>query len=276
MFVCSSLFKEDKKEEGFVCAKKKKAHKHTQETQRVSHSWTPLGTGDDRTPRVKERNTRKGKKGDPHAHREGQGVQELQGKEEEVVVETQGKPKKEKMTENSSNNTTISKEALRAEHRFVRTEDEEEEAACAGGGEVAAARRAAVAAERALYKEYAVADLRAVRAGGRGLGLRWRTRAEVLAGKGTAVCAALDCAGTHGLRSYEVDFRYNEAGVARRALVKVRLCRACAHAAGWRHKHRHHKHHHRHHSKHRHQRDKDRDEDEETMTEVKKESSASE
>ena len=182
------------------------------------------------------------------------------------------------MTENSSNNnTTISKEALRAEHRFVRTEEEEEEVACAGAGEAAAARRAAVAAERALYKEYAVADLRAVRAGGRGLGLRWRTRAEVLAGKGTAVCAALDCAGTHGLRSYEVDFRYNEAGVARRALVKVRLCRACAHAAGWRQKHHHkHHHHHRHHSKHRHHKDKDRDEDEETMTEVKKESSASE
>lgn len=154
------------------------------------------------------------------------------------------------MSENSNSrdsNSEVSREAVRAEHRFVRTDDDDGDL-----GDVPAARRAAILADRALYKEYAVADVRAARAGGRALGLRWRTRAEVLGGKGTAVCAALDCAGTRGLRSYEVDFRYCEAGAAQRALVKVRLCRACARAVGWRHHHRHHHHHHHHHGHHHH------------------------
>lgn len=156
------------------------------------------------------------------------------------------------MSESSSSSSVdsssrVSREALRAEHRFVRTDDAD---ACGDLAGVPAARRAAILADRALYKEYAVADVRAARAGGHALGLRWRTRAEVLAGKGTAVCAALDCAGTRGLRSYEVDFRYREAGAAQRTLVKVRLCRACARAVGWRHhKHSRHRHKHHHHNR---------------------------
>ena len=76
----------------------------------------------------------------------------------------------------------------------------------------------------ALNKEFALCDLsRAPR-----LGLRWRSAAEVAAGKGQFTCGALGCAAVAGLHSYEVPFSYEERGVARSALVKARLCGACA------------------------------------------------
>ena len=84
-----------------------------------------------------------------------------------------------------------------------------------------------------VFREYCVADLSAIRRGEAGIGLRWRTRGDVLRGKGTKVCAAVDCEGTEGLKSFEVDFRYVERGVDKRALVKVRLCKDCIAAAGW-------------------------------------------
>jgi hypothetical protein len=49
----------------------------------------------------------------------------------------------------------------------------------------------------------------------------------VLEGKGQFICAALDCQATE-LCSYEVNFHYIEQGVKKNALVKVRLCGACA------------------------------------------------
>lgn len=53
------------------------------------------------------------------------------------------------------------------------------------------------------------------------LGLRWRTEAEVLSGKGQFSCGARGCAETRGLATFEVPFGYTEAGQRRDALVKV-------------------------------------------------------
>ncbi len=108
-----------------------------------------------------------------------------------------------------------------------------------------------------LYKEYVLADLR--RPGQ--VGLRWRTEQEVTAGRGKITCGNKHCPGgpsesasslssyyksslpanedeelrllakvPHGLglHDYEVPFTYNEHGVSKTELVKLRLCLQCA------------------------------------------------
>ena len=55
------------------------------------------------------------------------------------------------------------------------------------------------------------------------LGLRWRTEAEVLSGKGQFSCGARGCSETRGLATFEVPFGYEEAGERKEALVKVRM-----------------------------------------------------
>lgn len=110
--------------------------------------------------------------------------------------------------------------ALASSHRFLRTPADD-----------AAAEREnqqwlidiARSYESRLFKEYAIADLSRARTGG-GIGLRWRTAAEVRAGKGQLACGARGCGETRGLASFEVPFRYVEAGERRAALVKCRLC----------------------------------------------------
>lgn len=76
-----------------------------------------------------------------------------------------------------------------------------------------------------LHKEYAIADLSRWREGA--VGLRWRTEAEVLSGRGETSCGARGCAATD-LRSYELPFTYDERGETKTELVKCRLCAACA------------------------------------------------
>ncbi|TYZ62892.1 hypothetical protein PybrP1_006991 [[Pythium] brassicae (nom. inval.)] len=80
---------------------------------------------------------------------------------------------------------------------------------------------------RRLFREYALADLSRVRADGR-VGLRWRTAAEVTAGKGQFECGSTRCDARDALRSYELLFAYAEQGETKRCLVKVRVCEACA------------------------------------------------
>eukprot|EP00879_Flechtneria_rotunda_P021692 GHRR01022872.1.p1 GENE.GHRR01022872.1~~GHRR01022872.1.p1 ORF type:complete len:196 (+),score=90.38 GHRR01022872.1:726-1313(+) len=58
--------------------------------------------------------------------------------------------------------------------------------------------------------------------------MRWRTKAEVVSGKGQFVCCAKGCDECSGLASYEVNFAYSEAGQLKQALVKLRLCSSCA------------------------------------------------
>jgi hypothetical protein len=62
------------------------------------------------------------------------------------------------------------------------------------------------------------------------IGLRWRTRAEVVSGRGHLSCGSRACAQRAALATYELPFRWREQGEARdrAARVKVRLCPRCA------------------------------------------------
>lgn len=60
------------------------------------------------------------------------------------------------------------------------------------------------------------------------IGLRWRTQAEVVAGKGQFTCGAKGCDSGAQLCAYEVNFAYSEAGQHKQALVKLCLCEDCA------------------------------------------------
>lgn len=71
--------------------------------------------------------------------------------------------------------------------------------------------------------------------------MRWRTKQEVLDGKGQFSCANLSCQNQQstldenpdekeggGLRSFELNFKYVEHGVEKNALVTTRVCGECA------------------------------------------------
>jgi len=77
-----------------------------------------------------------------------------------------------------------------------------------------------------MFREFAVVDLSRFREGR--LGLRWRTEAEVRVGKGQFSCGAKRCTCAEGLATFEVPFAYEEAGEAKQALVKLRLCLPCS------------------------------------------------
>ena len=116
--------------------------------------------------------------------------------------------------------------ALEASHRFLRTPADDDAAARSGGAWLADAARRYY---DLLHREYCVVDLsRARDASGEGgsgpIGLRWRTAAEVRAGKGQLACGARGCGETRGLASFELNFRYVEAGERKAALVKCRVC----------------------------------------------------
>jgi len=108
-------------------------------------------------------------------------------------------------------------DALRTHHRFLRDLDE----APLSWGERLAARYYA-----RLFREFAIADLSRFRE--QRLGLRWRTEAEVRSGKGQFSCGARRCDSQDELATFEVPFAYEEAGEEKQALVKLRLCCACA------------------------------------------------
>ena len=62
------------------------------------------------------------------------------------------------------------------------------------------------------------------------IGCRWRTHGEVVAGKGQFSCGAKGCSKTESLETYEVPFKYVEAGSEKYALVKVGcLTAVCQH-----------------------------------------------
>ncbi|KAL1921950.1 uncharacterized protein VTP21DRAFT_10592 [Calcarisporiella thermophila] len=77
-----------------------------------------------------------------------------------------------------------------------------------------------------LFKEYAIIELKYYRVGK--IAMRWRTQKEVISGKGQFVCASTSCEEINGLKSWEVNFAYQEHGERKNALVKVRLCEACS------------------------------------------------
>jgi hypothetical protein len=108
--------------------------------------------------------------------------------------------------------------ALRSAYRFSDTGG--------GGGEKWGSSLAATY-DAALTKDFALA---AFSPDGR-LGLRWRTRREVINGKGQFFCGSLECDVVTALSTYEVPFQYEEAGLSTAALVRLRLCGKCASTA---------------------------------------------
>lgn len=74
-----------------------------------------------------------------------------------------------------------------------------------------------------LHRDFAIADLS--RPGH--LGLRWRTTTEVTRGRGERSCGNKGCSITDGLITSEVPFSYEERGLHKRTLVKLRLCQEC-------------------------------------------------
>eukprot|EP00940_MAST-03C_sp_MAST-3C-sp2_P001419 g1419.t1 len=116
-------------------------------------------------------------------------------------------------------------DVLKEEHRFLFDEDSDEDEDGGGGGGGANkdrksnwGKRIAKEYHRKLFKEYALADLSRYRKGQ--IGLRFRTKKEVVGGKGQFVCGALGCGETQALESFEVNFRYVEVGKVKNALVK--------------------------------------------------------
>lgn len=105
-------------------------------------------------------------------------------------------------------------DVLRENYRFIREDGDD----APGGWEVQLAQKY----YRKLFREYAVADLSRHKEGK--LGLRWRIEKEVVSGKGQFSCGAKGCNESSGLASFEVNFVYEEAGAAKAALVKLRLC----------------------------------------------------
>ena len=94
-----------------------------------------------------------------------------------------------------------------------------------------------------IFREWALADLSRWRTGQ--IGFRWRTRGEVVAGKGEACCGEVSCDGLVALHTYEVPFRQASGGAdsygdqasssggaagggSGVTLVKVRLCGKCS------------------------------------------------
>ncbi|RKP22317.1 folate-sensitive fragile site protein Fra10Ac1, partial [Syncephalis pseudoplumigaleata] len=77
-----------------------------------------------------------------------------------------------------------------------------------------------------LFKEYCLADLRYYREGK--VAMRWRTKHEVVDGKGQFVCGSIHCDKKEGLTSWEVNFAYMEEGTRKNTLVKLRTCPRCS------------------------------------------------
>ena len=117
------------------------------------------------------------------------------------------------------------RDALQSAFRFCGDGGEAVDSGEGGGGGAQWEARVASRYFAALNKEFALADTSRCPAA---LGLRWRSAAEVAAGIGQFTCGALGCGAVAGLHSYEVPFSYREGGEAKSALVKLRVCGACA------------------------------------------------
>lgn len=83
-----------------------------------------------------------------------------------------------------------------------------------------------------LFKEYCICDLSHYK--DNKIAMRWRTEAEVVAGKGQFVCGSKCCPEKKELRSWEVNFTYVEGSQKKTALVKLRLCSSCSRKLNYR------------------------------------------
>jgi protein FRA10AC1 len=123
----------------------------------------------------------------------------------------------------SSKKTLVTPEEaiLKEHHQFLRDDDDD-----AVKGETDWKVRMAVRYYQKLFKEYALGDFSRYREGK--VGLRWRTEAEVVSGKGQFICGNKACVATEELESYELLFAYVEQGEKKSCLVKLRVCPPCA------------------------------------------------
>ncbi|KAJ3152651.1 hypothetical protein HDU89_001344 [Geranomyces variabilis] len=117
-------------------------------------------------------------------------------------------------------------DALKSKHRFLRSDADDETLSSSW------ASRVAKKYYDRLFKEYCLADLSRYKSSQ--LALRWRTRSEVVSGKGQFSCGNIACTTDANLRSWEVNFAYVEDGVRKNALVKVRLCEPCSYKLNYR------------------------------------------
>ncbi|KAI8476125.1 MAG: folate-sensitive fragile site protein Fra10Ac1-domain-containing protein [Monoraphidium minutum] len=108
--------------------------------------------------------------------------------------------------------TKTDADVLRESYRFIRRPEDD----AADTWENRLARRY----YSRLFREYAIADLSRYQE--QKVGLRWRTEAEVAAGRGQFTCGARGCGAREGLASFELMFKYVEGGEERAALVKVK------------------------------------------------------
>lgn len=77
-----------------------------------------------------------------------------------------------------------------------------------------------------LFKEYCICDLSMYKANK--VAMRWRTEPELVSGRGQFTCGEKRCDCRDALKTWEVNFAYNEHGEKKNALVKLRLCPDCS------------------------------------------------
>lgn len=116
------------------------------------------------------------------------------------------------------------RDTLKETYRFIRSEEDDLERSWE--------QRLAKRYHDKLFKEYCIADMSRYKENR--IGLRWRTEKEVVSGKGQFECGNKKCTAREGLRSYEVNFAYTEAGESKQALVKLRVCPKCSYKLNYR------------------------------------------
>eukprot|EP01130_Rhizamoeba_saxonica_P002595 TRINITY_DN1236_c0_g1_i2.p1 TRINITY_DN1236_c0_g1~~TRINITY_DN1236_c0_g1_i2.p1 ORF type:complete len:136 (+),score=21.86 TRINITY_DN1236_c0_g1_i2:766-1173(+) len=77
-----------------------------------------------------------------------------------------------------------------------------------------------------LFKNFCLGDLSRYNEGM--VGLMWRTKKQVIEGKGQFSCGNIHCDTRDSLSSYELPFNYRENNERKRALVKIRVCPPCS------------------------------------------------
>jgi hypothetical protein len=77
-----------------------------------------------------------------------------------------------------------------------------------------------------IFKDFAIIDLSQVRT--RKLGMRWRSREDVLKGKGEYICGAVGCHATE-LTALEIPFAHHTAAgeISSKQFVTVHVCNPC-------------------------------------------------
>ncbi|KAI8053956.1 folate-sensitive fragile site protein Fra10Ac1-domain-containing protein [Syncephalis plumigaleata] len=128
-------------------------------------------------------------------------------------------------TEERYRNSRTEVDILRENHRFVRDLDEDEST-------LTWEQRVAKRYYDQLFKEYCLADLRYYREGK--VAMRWRTKTEVVDGKGQFICGNIHCDKKEELTSWEVNFAYVEDGERKNTLVKLRTCPKCSNKLNYR------------------------------------------